>query len=122
MRSHLPKQAPTLIKYRNFKNFDNATFRAALHNNLMSSRATTDYDNFQSIFMDTLNKLAPPKTKNICANNSPYMKTLNKAIMTRSRLKNKFLKRPTNQNEATYKKHPNFCVNLLRREKKITQT
>ena len=118
MRSYFPKQAPTLIKYRNFKNFDNATFRAALHNNLMSCRDTTDYDNFQPIFMETLNKLAPPKTKYIRAINAPYMnKTLNKAIMTRSRLKNKFLMHPTNQNDATYKKHRNFCVILLRREK-----
>ena len=85
----------------------------------MSCRATTDYDYFQSIFMDTPNKLVPPKTKYIRANNAAYMnKTLNKAIMTRSRLKNKFLKHPTNQNEATYKKHHNFCVNLLRKEKK----
>ena len=119
MRSYFPKQAPTLIKYRNFKNFDNATFRAALHNNLTSCRATTDYDNF----MDTLNKLAPPKTKYIRANNAPYMnKTLNKAIMTRSRLKNKFLKHPANQYEATYKKHRNFCVNFEERRKNIMQT
>ena len=117
MRSYFPKQAPILIKYRNFKNFDKATFRAALHNNLMN--CITDYDKFQSIFMETFNKLAPLKAKYVRANNAPYMnKSLNKAIMTRSRLKNKFIKYPTHQNKETYKKHRNFCVNLLRREKK----
>ena len=119
MRSYFPKQAPTLIKYRNFKTFNNATFRAELRNNLMNCRDCSNYENFQSIFMDTFNKFAPPKEKYVRANNAPYMnKTLNKAIMTRSRLKNNFLKYPTNQNEEMYKKHRNFCVNLLRREKK----
>ena len=69
--------------------------------------------------METFNKLAPLKAKYVRANNAPYMnKSLNKAIMTRCRLKNKFIKYPTHQNKETYKKHRNFCVNLLRREKK----
>ena len=69
--------------------------------------------------METFNKLAPLKAKYVRANNAPYMnKSLNKTIMTRSRLKNKFIKYPTHQNKETYKKHLNFCVNLLRREKK----
>ena len=38
--------------------------------------------------------------------------------MTSSRLTNKFLKTPNTFNEVTYKKHRNYCVNLLRREKR----
>ena len=34
MRSYFPKQAPTLIRYRNFKKFDNSAFRTELFNNL----------------------------------------------------------------------------------------
>ena len=88
MKSYFPKQAPTLIKYRNFKNFDNVIFRNKLQTSLMDNRPNTDYENFQTIFMDIFNELAPKKEKYVRANNAPYMnRTLNKAIMTRSRLK-----------------------------------
>ena len=63
---------------------------------------------------------APMKEKYVRANNSPFWnKRLNKALMTRSRLKNKHLKFPSVFNKKMFKKHRNFCVNLLRREKKI---
>ena len=45
------------------------------------------------------------------ANNAPYMnKTLNKVIMARSRLRNKFNINPTNYNEVRFKKQRNFYV------------
>ena len=69
--------------------------------------------------MDLLNKHAPIKTKTVRANNAPFMnKKLSKAIMTRSRLRNKFLKNPNEINKTNYNKHRNYCVNLLRKEKK----
>ena len=53
------------------------------------------------------------------ANNAPFMnKTLSKAIMTRSRLKNKFHKNPSDTNKCRYKRQRNYCVNLTRRIKK----
>ena len=49
------------------------------------------YDTFECIFMEVLNKNASVKKKYIRANNAPFMtKTLSKAIMIRSRLKNRF--------------------------------
>ena len=64
----------------------------------------------------TLNKHAPMKTKYLRANNSPFMnKELTKAIMVRSRLKNKSLKLKTTEAREAYKKQRNFCVSLLRR-------
>ena len=38
--------------------------------------------------------------------------------MTRSRLRNKYLKNPNNPNKLKYNKQRNYCVNLLRKEKK----
>ena len=38
--------------------------------------------------------------------------------MHRSKLKNKFNKNPTEENKSNYKKQRNFCVKLLRQEKK----
>ena len=45
-------------------------------------------------------------------------KTLQQAIMKRSRLRNIFLKNCTEENKRNYNKQRNFCVSLLRKEKK----
>ena len=44
-------------------------------------------------------------------------KVLSKAVMNRSRLRNKFTKDPTIDNEKSYKKQRNYCVNLFKKEK-----
>ena len=45
-------------------------------------------------------------------------KTLSKAFTKRSRLKNKFNKDPNDANKVAFKKQRNFCVSLLKKEKK----
>ena len=51
------------------------------------------------------------------ANNAPFMnKRLSKALMNRSRLRNKYLKTPTVPNKRKYKRYRNFCVNLFQKE------
>ena len=45
-------------------------------------------------------------------------KVLSKAVMTRSRLKNRLNNNPSNENKIIYKKFRNYCTNLFRREKK----
>ena len=60
--------------------------------------------------MNELNKNAKVKKKYVRANNAPFMtKKLSKAIMNRSRLKNRFLKKTNNENEQNYKKQRNYC-------------
>ena len=52
------------------------------------------------------------------ANNVPFVsKALSKAIMSTSRLRNKYLKNPNKSNKHKYNKQRNYCVNLLRKEK-----
>ena len=71
------------------------------------------YQIFENLFIELLNKHVPLKEKFIRANNSPFMnKTLSKAFMTRSRLRNKSLKNPISANELTYKRFRNFCTRL----------
>ena len=78
-----------------------------------------NYECFQAIFMNLFNYYVPIKEKMVRANNAPFMtKILSKAIMNRSRLRNKFLKNPSNDNEIAFKKQRNYCVNLLKKEKK----
>ena len=58
--------------------------------------------------------------KNIRANDGPFMtKELRKAIMHRSKLKNKYNRNKTNENWNAYKHQGNKCVAILRKSKLI---
>ena len=119
LKTSFQKKEPVSIKYRNYKKFDNTRFNAELNHILQDFDVkNTSYELFESTVVDLLNKHAPMKEKFVRANNGPYMnKILSKAFMTRSRLRNKFLKNPNDQYRNVYKKYRNYCVNLLRREK-----
>ena len=45
-------------------------------------------------------------------------KDIHKAKMTRTRLRNRFLKEPTQINRLAYKKQRNYCVSLMHQSKK----
>ena len=63
--------------------------------------------------------MAPLNQKLIRGNQSLFMnKDIHKAIMTRTRLRNRFLKEPTQMNRLAYKKQSNYCVSLMRQSKK----
>jgi hypothetical protein len=69
--------------------------------------------------MKVLNLHAPMKKKYVRCNNAPFMnQTLSKSFMHRSKLKNKFNKNPTEENKILYNQQRNYCVSLLRKEKK----
>ena len=77
------------------------------------------YDAFENLVLQTLGKMASIKQKHIRGNPSPFInKDIHKAIMPRMRLKNRFLKKPTQMNRLAYKKQRNYCVSLLRHSKK----
>ena len=62
---------------------------------------------------------APRKSKFVRGSHSPFMnRELSKAIMTRTRFRNKFFKEKTVENRKNYNKHRNYCVTLLRKAKK----
>ena len=46
-------------------------------------------------------------------------KTLSKAVMTRSRLRNKFIRNPIHENKVNYTRYRNYCTGLFRKEKKL---
>ena len=59
------------------------------------------------------------KIKYLRANQGKFMtKSLHKAIMKRSRLRNKFLRDRREMSRKEYKKQRKFCVNLLKKAKK----
>ena len=80
---------------------------------------SVDCKTFELLFMTLLDKHAPRKMRYIRANNSPFMnKSLSKAIMFRSKLRNKYTKFKTEEMHIAYKKQRNYCVSLLRKTKK----
>ena len=121
LKANFKKMSPIFIKYRNYSKFNDEYFRLELSNELLLNYDCVNitYEEFQRIFMGVLNKHAPLKTKIIRANNAPFMnKNMRKLVMNRSRLKNKFNKEPSLENERAYKKQRNVCVNLFRKAKK----
>ena len=101
---------PKMIHYRCFKSFDESTFETELKDNL-SNIENISFEIFYSIFRCTLDKHAPNKRKKVCFNNKRFMsKYLRKAIMTRSRLRNKFNKCRTPDNWKDYTKQRNICT------------
>ena len=120
MKSEFIKQLPKIMHYRNYKYFDNTKFQ----NDLMFAISKIGLniitcEQFEKVFMDTLNKHAPSKIRYVRANNSPFLnKNIYKAIMVRSRLRNKYLKLKTYESREEYKKQRNLCVGLIRDAKK----
>ena len=64
-----------------------------------------NYESFEKIFVELLNNHAPMTEKYVRANNAPFMNNvLSKAVMTRSRLRNRDLKDPNPIKKDEYKK------------------
>ena len=77
--------------YRDCSEFNMDNFKAELDDKLKNG-VVTEYSNFQNTFIQVLNYHAPAKKEIVRFNNSPFMtKTLRKAIMHISRLKNIYI-------------------------------
>ena len=105
------KRHPTVINYRSYKKNNEKLLRKDLIVKLQNvNKAVISYDDFKETFMNAFEKYAPLKEKTIRGNTSPFMnKTLSKAFMKRSRLKNKFNIDHTNANKVEFKKKTFLC-------------
>ena len=113
------KQKPRIIKYRDYKNFNNITFRMDLLKELSLSKLKKgDFDKFKFIVNNLLESHAPMKAKYIRHNQAPFMnKSVRKVIMVRTQLPNKFRKENPFINELAYKRQRNFCTKLIKNAK-----
>ena len=114
------KRGPKIINYRKYRKFDINRFRKDLRDSLLRQyqEASNNYDVFDAIVLSVLNKHAPIKQKFISANDGPFMtKALRKAIMNRTRLRNKYNKDRTDDNRKAFKSQRNLCLKLLREAK-----
>ena len=124
MKTTCEKLKPRIVNYRDYKNFSNDTFGQIFLEELSTENINTNCSGFEKILQicnDTLNIFAPCKKKYSRGNNMPFTnKSLKKAHMKRSRLKNIYVKNKTDTNRIPYIKQRNYCVSLLRETKKIT--
>ena len=106
MRKNFKKIRPRVINYRSYRDFSNETFRVFLINNLSKDAFVNNDDGIEKFckrIMDTLNSLAPIKNKYARGIKMLFMtKNLSKEIITRSRLRNKYLKHKTEENRLLY--------------------
>ena len=93
MKMYYPRQKPSIIHYRKFKDFDNDAFIKDLKTlpSKLFNEETIPFQALRESMNATLEKHAPSKTSYTIANQAPYMnKKLSKEIMKRSSLRNNF--------------------------------
>ena len=125
MKTTYEKLKPRIINYRDYKIFCNDTFRQILSEKLAAENINANcngFEKFLQICINTLDIFAPCKKKYARGNNMPFMnKSLTKAHMKRSRLRNLYLKKKTDTSKTAYIKQRNYCVSLLQKTKKTLQ-
>ena len=89
LKTYFQKAKPRIIKYRDYKHFDNNDFRDELIRELSSNNIQSDdLARFTNISKMILEKKAPLKERYVRYNQAKFMnKILQKAIMNRSRCK-----------------------------------
>ena len=118
MKTKFTKLNPKTVTYRNYKKFNKALFEKELQEMLLETK-NLSCSNFENLFLQVLEKHAPSKEKIIRGNERPFMnKKLKTAIMKRSNLKNKYHKNNSLINKNNYTKMRNYCVSLVKKNKK----
>ena len=122
MKMYFQKQDPRYIHYRDQKSFNTQNFCQHVFANLHEENVNINQlETFLNVFKKELDVHAPTKKRYIRANQHLFInKTLQKAVMTDSRLRNKFLKNKDQSNETAYKNQRNYCVSLFRKGKKVS--
>ena len=86
---------------------------------MISENNDLEFDQFKAALDEAIQRHAPLKKRYIRANQAPFInKKINKEMMKRSRLKNKFLNAKNDIDRKAYNKQCNLCISLIRSEKK----
>ena len=120
MKMYYTKQKPSIVHYRNFKNFCNDSFIKDIELLLskLGDQQNVSFKILKESVNITLDEHAPLKKRYVRVNQSPFMnKKLSKEIMKRSRLRNKYLNTKSDIDRKAYNKQRNCVVSLLRNEK-----
>ena len=117
LRPQFCQLKPTKIYHRNFKNFNEQKFLKEFKNTdviFNSDNPNEDCEPITNVSSDIVEKHTPLK-KFLMGNQAPFMtKEFLKAMYNKSRLRNKFCKLPTKENEKLYKKQNNKYLNHIK--------
>ena len=118
-KSHYTRLKPKIIYYRNYKEFNEKLFLEDLEISNLSANSDNQHDNYTNLtqtFSKVVQKHAPLKKKILRGNHAPFInREFRKEIYKRSRLRNKFWKDPSKENELLFKTQRNKCVSLRRK-------
>ena len=116
------KQRPKIARYRNYRNFDNELSINEVKNSIEQDYCQNqplEFGSFKKKVDNILQKHAPLKKRYVRANQAPFIdKNINKHIMKRSRLRDKFLNTKSNIDRKPYNTQQNLCVSPIRQAKK----
>ena len=118
-KSHYTRLKPKIIYYRNYKNFNEELFLKDLENSNLSANSDNPHENYTNLsqtFSKVVQKHTPLKKKIIRRNHAPFInREFRKEIYKRSRLRNKFWKDPSKENELLFKTQRNKCLSMRRK-------
>ena len=122
LKTFYKKQRPKIIHYRNYKNFKNSNFCQDLKKvSLKFDVTNAPLSNSNDTVLSVLDKNAPKKKKKeiYTFKQLQFMaKELRKIIMSRSKLRNKFLKTRIEESRRRFNRRRNVCVSLLGKTKR----
>ena len=111
------KRPSRVIKYRDYKDLTNEHFKNSLYEKF-TNITELDYTGLEAIVLNLLSSQKPFKKRMVRANRRGFMNNeIHKAIMVKSRLRNKFLKEETGFIREAYNKQRNCCAKLIRESK-----
>ena len=112
-----------IVFYHNYKHFEDSRFREDLNSKDFSLNTYDQKENYNFItekFISVVNRHVLLKEKTLRGNQAPFLtKELRKEIYTRSKLKNRYNRNPTEENKAIYKKQRNKCASLRQKSIKM---
>ena len=121
-RSYFSRIPPKTIQYRKYKTFKESSFLYQLDQELLKGvmyKSNRDmFSTFTETFRRVLHKQTPLETKRVRGNQSPFTtKELSKAVMNKSKTRNKYIKWPSTENFLAMKRAKNYCNNLTKTTK-----
>ena len=118
MKIFYNKQKPKIFQSRKNKDFSNEALMHELESAL-SRFSQISFGAFKSTVDNILQKHAPIKKRYLRENQASFMNSkIHKEVMRRTRLRNKFIGSKTYASRIAYNKQRNYCVSLIRKEKK----
>ena len=122
MKVFYKKQKTNIVTYRNYEHFSNEAFMLDVKNSIIqltSENNDLEFDRFKTALDEAIQRHAPIKKRYVRTNQASFInKKINKEIMKRSRLGNKFLNTKSDIDRKAYIKQRNRCVSLISSEKK----